>query len=160
MKKLLPLLFGGFIALLIFVAPGNPVKAEGLDQTNLVVMQSTKVKSLSETIGEIKRVANIIQAGAIQGPSVPDDCGCHALQPILGAERNKIVTNLLASNEFKIVIVESVFFGYKWTGAQDIQVVKPDQSTTMVGVPFVNPKGNLEIFVFINGTFVGISPGN
>jgi len=160
MKKLLPLLFGSLFGLLIFVAPGSPVHAAGLNQTNLAELQSTNVVSLSQTIGEIKRVANIIQAGAIEEPPVPEDCTCHALLPTLGAERNKIVFNLLKSDEFKIVKVESVLFGYKGTSTDDIQVVQPDENTTMVGVPFVNANGNLETFVFINGMLVGISPGN
>jgi hypothetical protein len=126
MKKLLPLLFGSFIALLIFVAPGNPVKAAEVDQ-----------------------------------PAVAQDegCACHDVTPILGAERNKMVADLISSEVFKTVKKQYTAEGYKWLGAHDIEIIKFNVTgMILTGVPFVNSEGVMEIFVFIDGSFMGISP--
>jgi hypothetical protein len=129
MKKLLPLLFGSFIALLIFVAPGNPVKAAEGDQPAQPV---------------------VAQDG---------DCACHDVTPILGSERNKIVADLISSAEFKAVKKQYTAEGYKWLGAHDIEVIKFNvNGEILTGVPFVNSEGFMEMFVFIDGSFAGITP--
>lgn len=129
MKKLLPLLFGSFIALLIFVAPGNPVKAAEGDQPAQPV---------------------VAQDG---------DCACHDVTPILGSERNKIVSNLIKSDEFKDVKKQAKEDGFKWNGANSIEVIKFNLTGQIIlGVPFTNEEGISEMYAFIDGVFVGKSP--
>lgn len=126
MKKLLTVLFGGFIALSLFVATGNTAKAaEPTDPP----------------------------------PAVEDDgCSCHDLIPLQGAERNKIVAKFISSDEFKAKKMQLLKTGFTWNGANTIEVVLPAEGVTMIGVPFISANGTLEVYVFINGTFVGTSP--
>ena len=49
-------------------------------------------------------------------------CGC-VTKEIFGAEKNKIVSNLLKSDEFKNAKKELKEEGYKWKGVSDIEVV-------------------------------------
>ncbi|WP_066398763.1 hypothetical protein [Neobacillus mesonae] len=88
-----------------------------------------------------------------------DGCGCHDLKPLQGVERNKIVAKLISSEAFKVKKMELKKAGYSWNGAGEIEVIIPAEGITMVGVSFTNSKGAVEIFVFINGMFVGSSPG-
>lgn len=118
MKKFLTLLCGGLIALSLFVATGNTVKAAGT--TN----------------------------------AVEEPCGCQGWTPLTGAERNKIVADFISSEAFKGKKMELNKEGYKWNGAHAIEVIKPFEGLTMVGVPFTSNEGAVEIFVFINGVFV------
>jgi hypothetical protein len=87
-----------------------------------------------------------------------EECGCN-VTPIVGHERNVIVSNLLKSDEFKDLKKDLKKEGYKWNGAHDIEVVKNnDYGIILVGVPFTDDDGIEEVFVFIDGVFVGSSP--
>jgi hypothetical protein len=90
-----------------------------------------------------------------------DDCACHDVSPILGAEKNKIVSDLLKSEEFKQVR-KSTKVEYSLKGVHNIEVVKLNQlNLIMVGVPFTkNDDGNIYMFAFMNGHFLGITPLN
>jgi len=87
-----------------------------------------------------------------------DECSCHDLGLLTGAERNKIVADFLSSNEFKSKKLELLHSGYKWNGAKSIEVVRPAEGQIMVGVPIVSQNGTIEMYVFVNGTFVGTIP--
>jgi hypothetical protein len=90
-----------------------------------------------------------------------DECACHDVSPILGAEKNKIVSDLLKSEEFK-QIRESTKGEYSLKGVHNIEVVKLNQlNFIMVGVPFTkNDDGNLYMFAFMDGHFLGVTPLN
>jgi hypothetical protein len=91
-----------------------------------------------------------------------DDCACHDVSPILGAEKNKIVSDLLKSEEFKSVRKNPEFNAFNWNGAANIEVVKLNQlNFVMIGVPFTNNNdGNVYMFAFMNGQFLGVTPLN
>lgn len=89
------------------------------------------------------------------------DCGCH-VTIITGKERNKLVSHLLKTHEFKTVKKNAKKEGYSWNGAHDIQVIrKNDTGEILIGVPFTDPNGNVVMFVFNkDGHFLGTSPAN
>ncbi|MEH7224660.1 hypothetical protein V7112_12700 [Bacillus sp. JJ1566] len=100
---------------------------------------------------------------ALPGNSVfaheDDECECIDL---VGAERNKVVSNILKSNEFKIVKSEKMSEGYEFAGADKVMAVKMpapgDIFYTMVAMPFVNEKGELLFAVFADGIHMGDGP--
>jgi hypothetical protein len=87
-----------------------------------------------------------------------DDCTCHNLLPIQGAERNKIVAKFLSSEEFKTKKLELIKSGSTWNGAHTIEVVLPAEGVKMIGVPFTDADEIQLVYVFINGSFVGTAP--
>ncbi|WP_042355807.1 hypothetical protein [Bacillus rubiinfantis] len=101
----------------------------------------------------------MLPVNSVQAAEVDDDCGCHDLIPLQGKERNKIVAKFISSEAFKTVKKQAQKDGYNWNGAHAIEVVIPSEDVTMIGVPFTKKDGTVEIFVFINGVFVGTSPG-
>lgn len=99
----------------------------------------------------------------VQAAEAPgEDCGCHDLQPLTGPERNKIVSNLLKSNEFKTVKADLKKGNYQWKGAHAIEVVVPDPSVTLVGAYFTDKNGAKMVaaFILMDGKFVygGLQP--
>ncbi|WP_316568643.1 hypothetical protein [Neobacillus sp. YIM B06451] len=97
-----------------------------------------------------------VPGNAVKAAEEP--CDCHSWVPISGAERNKEVAGLLSSDAFKDKKAELWSKGYGWNGAHQIEIVKPAPNVTMIGVPFVNTDGTVNIYVFINGSFVGVTP--
>ncbi len=97
-------------------------------------------------------------------PGVPvkaasEDCGCHDVTFIVGAEKNKMVSDLLKSDEFKSVKSGLMQKGYTFNGVSDIQVVKINKfNVIMIGIPFINSDGTLEMAAFMDGQFQGIAP--
>ncbi|MFJ5714822.1 hypothetical protein [Neobacillus sp. NPDC093127] len=90
-----------------------------------------------------------------------EDCGCHDVTQLFGAERNKIVAKIISCNEFKTVEKKLNQDGFKWNGANSIEVMKHNETgTIMVGVPFTNSKGLVLMAVFFDGVFMGIQPGD
>lgn len=94
----------------------------------------------------------------VQAEETGDDCSCHDLLPLTGAERNKMVAAFISSSEFKSKKADLISSGYKWNGANTIEVVLPAEGVTMVGVPFISNDGIATVYVFINGYFVGTAP--
>jgi hypothetical protein len=132
MKKFLPLLMGGLLSFGFFVAAETPVKAAEL----------TKPVSTATTLGT----------------SSNGDCGCD-VSPILGSERNKMVSDLIKTDAFKTVKHDAMAKGYIWQGAGAVQVIKNNKNgVILIGAPFQYKDGSLSMFVFINGQFVGTSP--
>lgn len=86
-----------------------------------------------------------------------DDCECN-VTPILGAEKNKIVANLLSSQEFKNTKFSFTNAGFIWRGADNIEVIRDnDTNLVLVGVPFYGPDGiAITTAVFIDG--INVNP--
>ncbi|MDQ1145844.1 hypothetical protein QE429_002671 [Bacillus sp. SORGH_AS 510] len=116
MKKLLTLLFGGLIALSLFVTTGNTAKA------------------------------------------AENDCGC---TPVVGAEKNIIVADLISSQNFKTAKAMLTTAGYSFKGVSLIEVAKnkdkedPEKTVTIVVVPFYTSDGQVIIAGFVKGEFQG-----
>jgi hypothetical protein len=96
------------------------------------------------------------------GPDQPDvssnECGCE-ITPVLGADRNKLVSDLISSQSFKNVKKEVKSEGLSWIGAHAIEVIQFNVSgEILVAVPFFNAAGNGFMYVFHNGTFVYSTP--
>ncbi len=103
---------------------------------------------------------NTAKAAEPDQPAVASDseCGC-VVTPILGAERNKIVAGIISSESFKTVKKELKNDGYKWTGANNVEVMKNiSYGIVMVGVPFENLQGTVVTAVFFDGVLMGVSP--
>ncbi|WP_144548140.1 hypothetical protein [Bacillus sp. X1(2014)] len=83
------------------------------------------------------------------------ECECD-VTPVLGAEKNKIVANLLNSQEFKNVKHSLKSDGYSYRGAKNIEVLINHTygNIVMVGVPFYNADGMLEMAAFFNGIYM------
>ena len=116
-------------------------------------------KLITVLCGIIIGLSLFVSTGNTAKASEPDeDCTCHDLLPLQGAERNKIVAKFLGSEEFKAKKMELIASGSTWNGAHTIEVVLPAEGVTMVGVPFISAVGIPEVYVFINGAFVGTAP--
>ncbi|MCH1625201.1 hypothetical protein [Fredinandcohnia quinoae] len=104
---------------------------------------------------------------AHEGSGDGDDCGC-GVTYVKGAEKNKIVANILKSKEFKEQKKILKSEGYNWLGANKIVVVKKpvyDEtgkllvSYTIAAVPFENKDGSILVAGFTDGIFMGVQPG-
>ncbi|MBO0960583.1 hypothetical protein J1P26_12835 [Neobacillus sp. MM2021_6] len=116
-------------------------------------------KVLTVLCGVLVALSLFVTTGnTVKAAEPDDDCTCHDLLPLQGAERNKIVAKFLSSKEFKTQKAELLSTGYTWNGAHTIEVVLPAEGVTMIGVPFFSANGVQTIYVFINGVFVGTAP--
>jgi hypothetical protein len=87
------------------------------------------------------------------------DCECHDVTTIFGAEKNKVVSNILKSDEFKNAKKEWKKEGYSFKGVDDVEVIKHNiYGYVMVGFPVINKDGVLEMAAFIDGVYLGIGP--
>jgi hypothetical protein len=88
-----------------------------------------------------------------------DECGCD-VSPVLGAEKNKIVAELISSQEFKNAKLSLRYDGISWKGAKNIEVIvnHTHDNALMVGVPYFTQEGSLVMAVFINGIYMGPVP--
>lgn len=88
-----------------------------------------------------------------------DDCDCIDL---VGAERNKAVSDILKSNAFKVEKSEKKSEGYTFAGADKAMAVLmpgPGESFyTMVAMPFVHENGTMLFSVFADGMHMGDGP--
>lgn len=83
-----------------------------------------------------------------------DPCGC-ITNEIYGAEKNKIVSDLLKSNEFKSVKKSQMENGYTLKGVNKIEVIyNVTFDFMMVGVPFTAGNGQIEMAVFFDGVYM------
>jgi hypothetical protein len=103
----------------------------------------------------------------VQAEEEPCICGDIITQEILGAERNKIISNLLKSDEFKTIKKVQMQHGLKWNGVNNIvveNVIINDKdgnfitSFIAIAAPFYDQDGTLNMAVFFNGEFQGIAP--
>ncbi|SDN32232.1 hypothetical protein [Bacillus sp. OK048] len=93
--------------------------------------------------------------------SKSDTCECHAVTPIYGMEKYKIILNLLGSKEFSKTTKKLLKDGYYWNITAEIEVLKHNQyGTIMVGVPFKSIRGTSYMAAFFDGVYMGISPAD
>jgi hypothetical protein len=87
------------------------------------------------------------------------ECGCDT-SPVFGAEKNKIIANLISSQEFKDAKLLVRNEGFSWKGVNNIEVIVNHTygDALMIGVPFYYRDGSIEMAVFINGHYVGHNP--
>jgi len=113
-------------------------------------------KLLTILCGIIIGLSLFVSTGNTAKAEVPDECGC-IVSPVLGAEKNKIVANLLSSQEFKNVKHTLQSNRYTFRGAKNIEVVinHSKGEITMVAVPFYDQNGFLEMAVFFDGHYMG-----
>src|SRR4051812_40487285 len=85
-------------------------------------------------------------------------CGC-VVEEITGAEKNKIVSNLLKSDEFKDARKGLKKIGFKWNGVSEVEVVYNHSFQIMMsGLPVYNVDETIWTAVFFDGVLVGITP--
>ncbi|MGJ7921919.1 hypothetical protein [Neobacillus sp. LXY-4] len=91
-----------------------------------------------------------------------DHCGCD-VSYIVGAEKNKLVSNLLKSDEFKVVKAQQKNNGYEWNGIDGTEVIQNHTKggIILIGVPFINDGvKEMAAFLLMNDLFIylGNSP--
>jgi hypothetical protein len=106
--------------------------------------------SLFVTTGNTAKAEELVQA-----PEESHECGCVVSQ-VFGAKKNKIVADLISSQEFKNVKHSFKSDGYKWREVKNIEVFINHTmgDMIMVGVPFINEDGTIELAVFFNGIYM------
>ncbi|WP_460348503.1 hypothetical protein [Pseudoneobacillus sp. C159] len=88
-----------------------------------------------------------------------DDCGCPNVEMIVGAEKNKMVAELLKSNGFKDFKKSLMENGYSYRGVHDIEVANfIDYGFIAIAVPFINKDGAVEMKVFVDGVYMEFAP--
>lgn len=87
------------------------------------------------------------------------DCECHNVTPIFGAEKNKIIANVISSQEFKDMKLAVIKDGDTWRGVKGTEVmVNNFYGVTIVGIPYLSQDGTAMMAVFIDGKYMGSSP--
>lgn len=114
-------------------------------------------KLITVLCGIIIGLSLFVSTGNTAKAEEPDGCSCHNLQPLQGAERNKIVAKLISSVEFKEVKKNLQHNEYKWNGANSIEVIQ-HEGIIVIGVLFTNKLGVIERHGFVNGVYVGLAP--
>ncbi|MEW9050620.1 MAG: hypothetical protein AB2392_05645 [Neobacillus sp.] len=82
-------------------------------------------------------------------------CGCD-VSPIYGEEKNKVVSLLLSSNEFKSLRLQEINKGTIWNGINEAEVIYNNTAGLyMVAVPFYSQDGlkMMAGFVLFEGSF-------
>jgi hypothetical protein len=122
--------------------------------------EATKMKRfISLVCGSLVLILLFLSPGNAVQAAEHDDCGCPGTV-ITGAERNKLVANLLKSNVFKQAKIElkDEDEGFRWQGASEVEVRDLDEiMPSVIGfqVMIQDKAGNEEAaaFVLLNGTF-------
>ncbi|WML60547.1 hypothetical protein [Neobacillus sp. PS2-9] len=110
-------------------------------------------KLLTILFGALIALSLFVTTGNTAKAAKPgDDCGCTGT--LVGAEKNKIVADLLSSQEFKTAKAELTSAGYSYKGASLIKVAKMEVNIITV-VPFYTSEGQTIIAGFVNGEFKG-----
>jgi hypothetical protein len=87
------------------------------------------------------------------------ECECHDVTFIFGAEKNKVVSDILKSDEFKNAKKDWKNNGYSFNGVDDVEVIKHNiYGFIMVGFPVTNKDGVLAMAAFQDGKYLGIGP--
>ncbi|WP_045521705.1 hypothetical protein [Neobacillus niacini] len=87
-----------------------------------------------------------------------DGCDC-VTKEITGAEKNKIVSNLLKSDDLKNARKEIKEEGFKWNGIGNVEVIyNITHDIMMVGIPVKNADETIWTAVFFNGVYMGVAP--
>ncbi|WP_407268020.1 hypothetical protein [Radiobacillus sp. PE A8.2] len=100
-----------------------------------------------------------ILAPTVSAAEVDDDCGCHdGVRDVTGAEKNKIVSNLLKSDEWKAMKKDVKALGYKWNGVSGIEV-QEQYDQYLVVIPFLtNDRSEVHYLPYMNGQFLAPFP--
>lgn len=119
----------------------------------------------------MKKLVSLLCGGALAlslfaAPGTPvkaavndEDCACHDVTILSGAEKNKAVANLLSSQGFKDSKFALKNDGYSWRGVNNVEVVVFNRDgSVFVGVPVLDQSGIVVMAVFFNGQYMGISP--
>ncbi|WP_413299258.1 hypothetical protein AA0X95_15360 [Bacillus sp. 1P10SD] len=110
-------------------------------------------KLLTLLFGALIALSLFVTTGNTAKAAKPgDDCGCTGT--LVGAEKNKIVADLLSSQEFKTAKAKLTSAGYSYKGASLIVVAKMEKTIIAV-VPFYTSDGQTIIAGFVNGAFQG-----
>jgi hypothetical protein len=98
-------------------------------------------------------------AKAAEPTSDEENCTCHDVTPILGAEKNIIVARLLSGQDFKVAKSSLLSKEYKFLGVSNTEVYKHNyMDLTIIGVIFINKDGIPEMATFFNGQYMGVTP--
>jgi hypothetical protein len=101
----------------------------------------------------------VFPSNGVQAHEGEEGCSCNDFTLLLGAEKNKNVSDLLKSEGFKTKKKELQEEGYKWHGVNDAEVAKHNLlNIIIVAVPFTNVDGIEEMFVFQDGEFLYSAP--
>lgn len=110
--------------------------------------------------GALIALSLFVTTGNTAKAAKPDDCGCKGT--LVGAEKNKVVADLLSSQEFKTAKAELTSAGYSYKGASLIVVAKGEveiegkmEEVTISVVPFYTSDGQTIIAGFVDGKFQG-----
>lgn len=88
---------------------------------------------------------------------VVEDCGC-PFEKVSGAEKNKVVSDLLKSEVFKNAKKQATEAGLKWRGADQIYIMKIQEGIPYaITVPFYTVDGDIVEYYFFNGELIGTS---
>ena len=110
-------------------------------------------KLLTLLFGALIALSLFVTTGNTAKAAKPgDDCGCTGT--LVGPEKNKIVADLLSSQEFKTAKATLTSAGYSYKGASLIKVAKMEGIFITV-VPFYTSEGQTIIAGFVNGEFKG-----
>ncbi|WP_342431376.1 hypothetical protein [Neobacillus sp. FSL H8-0543] len=85
-------------------------------------------------------------------------CGCET-EEITGAEKNKIVSDLLKSDELKNAKKGLMEVGFKWNGVGNVEVVyNITWDIMMVGIPVIYQDDTIWTATFFDGVLMGVAP--
>lgn len=118
------------------------------------------MKKLLSVIGGLVIAGSLfLTTGNTAKAAETDDCPCHQVTIIMGAERNKMVADVISSESFKNVKAELGQDGFKWTNAKDIEVIKYNlNGKILIGIPFVNNQGYKVMAGYLDGKYAGAAP--
>lgn len=85
-----------------------------------------------------------------------DDCGCGI---VTGAEKNKVIADMLKSDVFKAKKKELKATGYQWNGVDNFEVSYNSKfDAYLVVMPLVSENGELHVLLYAFGGFKGPIP--
>lgn len=82
--------------------------------------------------------------------SASDDCGCGH---VAGAEKNKIVADLLKSDAFKAKKQELLEQGYMWNGVNGAEVDRNPNGEILIAIPLLNEHREEVFLIYVYGQF-------
>ncbi len=94
----------------------------------------------------------IIMVFALPVGALAEECGC-GLVEVQGAEKHKIVSDLLKNDAFKAEKKAITEQGFKWTGVSKAEVVRTPDGDIFVAIPVTSPTGENYGLVYVYGQF-------
>ncbi|MFK7691227.1 hypothetical protein [Paenibacillus sp. HJGM_3] len=102
-------------------------------------------------------MAMVLVLSPIGRVSANDDCGCGQ---VVGAEKNKIVADLLKSDAFKAKKQELLKQGYKWNGVDGAEVDKNGNNEILIAIPLLNADREEVFLIYVYGQFYVVAKPN